>query len=58
MKMEESILTALILMEMKKNFQDRGMLFWMVILPIIFTVLFIAVFTSGTEESVREQIIL
>lgn len=58
MKMGGFALTALMLMEMKKNIQDRGLLFWMLFLPIIFTVLFIAVFTSGAEESVRNQIIL
>lgn len=49
---------ALIFIEMKKYLQDRGLLFWMLILPIIFTVLFIAVLTSGTEAAIREQIIL
>ncbi|MBY7142169.1 ABC transporter permease [Virgibacillus sp. NKC19-3] len=49
---------ALIFIDMKKYLQDRGLLFWMLILPIIFTVLFIAGLTSGTEAAVRDQIIL
>src|SRR5690625_4635733 len=48
---------AMITLEMRKNLQDRGLLFWTLILPIIFTVLFIAVFTSGSNESVRDQVI-
>ncbi|MBT2215309.1 ABC transporter permease [Virgibacillus dakarensis] len=48
---------AIVTLEIKKNLQDRGLLFWMLILPIIFTVLFIAVFTSGVDESARQQII-
>ncbi|GAB3046363.1 ABC transporter permease [Virgibacillus ainsalahensis] len=51
-------MNAIISMEMKKYLQDRGLLFWMLILPIIFTVLFIAVLTSGTESAIRDQIIL
>lgn len=47
---------AMFTLEMKKNLQDRGLLFWMLILPIIFTILFIAVFTSGVDASVRKQI--
>src|SRR5699024_7349625 len=47
---------AMFILEMKKNLQDRGLLFWMLILPIIFTVLFIAVFTSGVDASARQQI--
>lgn len=43
-------------LEMKKNLQDRGLLFWMLILPIIFTVLFIAVFTTGVDASTRQQV--
>lgn len=50
-------MNAIISMELRKNLQDRGLLFWMLILPIIFTVLFISVFTSGMEESVQKEMI-
>lgn len=49
---------AVISFEWKKNLQDRGLMFWMLLLPIIFTVLFISVFTSGTEGEAKEQVIL
>lgn len=48
---------AIITMELRKNAQDKGLLFWMILLPIIFTVLFIAVFTSGTDATMKKQII-
>lgn len=47
---------AMFALEMKKNLQDRGLLFWMLILPIIFTVLFIAVFTAGVDETTKQQV--
>jgi len=49
---------AIITLEMRKNLQDRGLLFWTLILPIIFTVLFIAVFTSGSDGSIKDQVII
>lgn|SRR5690625_3568669 len=49
---------AVISLEMKKNVQDRGLLFWTLVLPIIFTVLFISVFTSGLSETEGQQVIL
>lgn len=48
---------AIIGIEMRKNLQDKGLLFWTVLLPIIFTVLFIAVFTSGMETSIQQQVV-
>lgn len=48
---------AMLLLELKKNLQDKGLLFWMILLPIIFTVLFISVFTSGVDEAMKETII-
>ncbi|HLS07512.1 ABC transporter permease [Lentibacillus sp.] len=51
-------MNAMINLELKKNLQDRGLLFWTLILPIIFTVLFIAVFTSGVGETESRQVIL
>ena len=50
-------MNAIINMELRKNLQDRGLLFWMLILPIIFTVLFISVFTSGMDEAVQKEVI-
>src|SRR5690625_3595380 len=44
-------------MELRKNVQDRGLIFWTLILPIIFTVLFISVFTSGMDEPVQKEVI-
>ena len=41
-----------------KHLQDRGMIFWAIILPILFTVLFISLFTSGVEESMKEEVII
>ncbi|WP_404457353.1 ABC transporter permease [Oceanobacillus kapialis] len=49
---------SIISLELLKNLQDRGLIFWMLILPILFTVLFISVFTTGTEGVAREQVIL
>lgn len=48
---------AMIQMEIRKNIQDKGLLFWMILLPIIFTVLFISFFTSGTEGVAKQQVI-
>lgn len=48
---------AIIHMEIRKNLQDKGLLFWMILLPIIFTVLFITIFTSGIDDSVKGKII-
>lgn len=51
-------MNAVVKLEMKKNLQDRGLLFWALISPIVFTVLFISVFTSGTEEVESKQVII
>ena len=51
-------MNAVIQLELKKNLQDRGIWFWAIILPIIFTVLFISVFTSGLNETESRQVIL
>lgn len=48
---------AIIAMESKKYLQDRGLLFWMIILPILFTVIFISVFTSGVSDDVKTEVI-
>lgn len=44
--------------EMKKNLQDRGLLFWMIILPVGFITMAISIFASGETESVKQQMIL
>ncbi|UOQ86795.1 ABC transporter permease [Gracilibacillus salinarum] len=49
---------AIITKELKKSIQDRGLLFWTLLLPIIFTVLFISVFTSGVTEAEKQQVIV
>lgn len=51
-------MNAIIKLELKKNIQDRGMIFWTLILPILFTVLFISVFTSGLNEAESQPVIL
>ncbi|WP_164670838.1 ABC transporter permease [Virgibacillus doumboii] len=51
-------MNAMINLELKKNLQDWGLLFWTLILPIIFTILFISVFTFGADETASRQIIL
>src|SRR5690625_1293352 len=45
-------------LELKKNLQDKGMLFWTIFLPIVFTVLFISVFTSGMDAFDSKAVIL
>src|SRR5690625_6438297 len=47
---------AILLLKLNKNLQDKCLLFWMILLPIIFTVLFIAVFTSGVDEATKQTI--
>lgn len=51
-------MNAVAQLELKKNLQDRGMLFWTIVLPILFTVLFISVFTSGMDETDSKYVIL
>src|SRR5699024_6094648 len=51
-------MNAIMQIEIRKNIQDKGLLFWMIILPIVFTVLFISFFTTDTEANMKEQIIL
>lgn len=49
---------AIFQMEMIKNAQDKGLYFWTFLLPIIFTVLFISIFTAGTEGADKEYVII
>src|SRR5699024_12054255 len=40
-----------------KSSKDKGLYFWTFILPIIFIVLFISIFTSGTMADNKEEVI-
>lgn len=51
-------LIAILKMELLKTLQDRGIYFWNFVLPILFTVLFISVLTSGADATTQEEIIL
>lgn len=51
-------MVAMFKFEMKKNLQDRGLLFWMIILPIAFIVLAVSVFASGEDGTMKQQMIL
>lgn len=44
--------------ELRNSLQDRGLLFWMLILPIIFTVLFISMFTTNVTGDEKGQVII
>src|SRR5699024_7329903 len=44
-------------LEMRKNMQDKGLIFWIFVLPIVFTVLFISVFTSTIDENMIDDVI-
>src|SRR5699024_6354738 len=44
-------------LEMRKNMQDKGLIFWIFVLPIVFTVLFISVFTSTIDEKMKDDVI-
>lgn len=52
------MMNAMMGLEMKKNIQDRGMLFWTILLPIAFTVLGISVFAPGGDEVTEQEVIL
>lgn len=49
---------AIFTMEIIKNAKDKGLYFWTFALPIIFTVLFISIFTSGSDAEMKEQVII
>lgn len=51
-------MNAIFKVELKKHVQDKGMLFWMLILPILFTIVFIAMFTANTDDATSAQVIL
>jgi ABC-2 type transport system permease protein len=42
--------------ELKKNIQDKGLWFWTFILPIIFIVAFVAIF-SGDESATHQEVV-
>lgn len=48
---------AVFTLEMQKNIQDKGLIFWTFILPIIFTVLFISIFTATVPETMKSEVI-
>lgn len=50
-------MNAIMMVELKKHLQDKGLIFWMLVLPILFTVLFIAIFTSGVDDQMRQEVI-
>ena len=49
---------AILRLDFLKNIQDKGLLFWTIILPIIFTVLFISVFTNGADPETQKEVIV
>src|SRR5690625_1436846 len=49
---------AVFKMEMLKHAQDKGLYFWTFILPIIFIVLFISIFTASTDAEINAQVII
>lgn len=51
-------MTAIFKMELIKNAQDKGLYFWTFVLPIIFMIMFISIFTSGTMADSKDQVIL
>jgi ABC-2 type transport system permease protein len=51
-------MNAIFKVELKKHVQDKGLFFWMLILPVVFTVLFIAMFTANQDAATSEQVIM
>lgn len=51
-------MSAIFKMELMNNAQDRGLYFWTFLLPIIFMVLFITIFSSGTMADQKDEVIL
>lgn len=49
---------AIIKLDMKKHLQDRGLLFWMILLPIAFTVLAVAIFAPSSNAVDKQQVII
>src|SRR5699024_5827582 len=50
-------MAAIFKMGIIKSSKDKGLYFWTFILPIIFIVLFISIFTSGTMADNKEEVI-
>lgn len=50
-------MTAMFKIGLMKNAQDKGLYFWTFIMPIVFIVLFISIFTSGTIADDKDDII-
>lgn len=49
---------AIFIVEFKKHVQDKGLFFWMLGLPILFTILFISILTANADPSTEQEIIL
>lgn len=49
---------AIFKVELKKHAQDKGLFFWILGLPILFTIIFIAIFTANTDAAMRQEVIL
>ncbi|WP_080875943.1 ABC transporter permease [Oceanobacillus timonensis] len=50
-------MNAVMIVELKKHVQDKGLVFWIFLLPILFTVVFIAIFTAGVDDTARQEVI-
>lgn len=50
-------MNAIMKVELKKHVQDKGLVFWMLILPILFTILFISIFTAGVDAATKREVI-
>ncbi|GAB2571500.1 ABC transporter permease [Gracilibacillus alcaliphilus] len=50
-------MNAIMKVELKKHLQDKGLVFWMLILPILFTILFISIFTAGADNATKQEVI-
>ncbi|WP_235817437.1 ABC transporter permease [Gracilibacillus timonensis] len=51
------MMNAIMIVELKKHIQDKGLVFWILLLPILFTIIFIAIFTAGVEDAERQEVI-
>src|SRR5690625_2297314 len=49
---------AIVKLELRKSVQDKGLVFWTFILPVIFTILFISIFTATVEEQMKQEVIV
>ncbi|WP_282137824.1 MULTISPECIES: ABC transporter permease [Rossellomorea] len=47
---------AIVRMELKKNIQDKGLWFWTFILPIVFIIAFVSIFSGDEKTSYKEVV--